>query len=153
MIYEVEICGLHRIISALLTRSESIPFPGHWVSTVTARSAMLLILSYLKKTGVIEDKNSFFLVPQWLCISMLQMMRKHCSPTLDAGCGKIRAALVYHQYGFPQNMDEIVDYCDRKGIVVIEDCANLFEGFYKGKRLGTLGLASIFSFSKVFPSI
>ncbi|MBI4283292.1 MAG: DegT/DnrJ/EryC1/StrS family aminotransferase [Chloroflexi bacterium] len=153
MVYEVELCNLRRIISALLKPAEPISFPVHWVNTVTARSAMLLILSYLQKTGVIEDKNSLFLVPQWLCISMLQMMRKHCSPTLDPGCRTIRAVLVYHQYGFPQNMDEVLDYCDRKGIVVIENCANLFKGFYRGKRLGTFGLAAIFSLSKVFPSI
>ena len=152
MEHEVQVFNMRDFFHAFKPETAEIPFPGYWVGTVTGRAAMLPVLTHLRNKGTLASKNSQVLVPKWLCNSFMQMMRKHCSPTLDPE-QPIRAALVYHQYGFPQNMDEIMDYCDRKKIVVIEDCANLFEGDYKGKRLGTIGYAGIFSLSKVFPSI
>ena len=38
-------------------------------------------------------------------------------------------------------------------MVLVEDCVHSFGGSYKGRRLGTFGLASIFSLAKMFPSI
>nr|NQU89516.1 DegT/DnrJ/EryC1/StrS aminotransferase family protein [Bacteroidota bacterium] len=106
----------------------------------------------MKTKKIIIDKNELILIPRWLCISFIQLLRKHCSPVLNVS-SSVKIAIVFHQYGFPQNMDEVMDYCDRKKITVIEDCAHVFEGYYGGKRLGTFGLASIFSFSKLFPSV
>ena len=137
---------------SIFYKTSPIDFPSNFLSTVTGRSATFHILNYLKKTGIIKDKNTPVIVPKWLCFSFLQLLRKHCSPILRYD-SSARIAIVFHQYGFPQNMDEIMDYCGRKKIIVIEDCAHLFEGYYKRKRLGTFGFASIFSFSKLFPSI
>ncbi len=152
MIYEVEIPNAWNLIRSIFYKTSPIDFPGYFLSTATGRSATFHILNYLRKTGIIKDKNSPIIVPKWLCISFLQLIRKHCSPILKHD-SSARLAIVFHQYGFPQNMDEIMDYCSRKKIIVIEDCAHLFEGYYKRKRLGTFGLASIFSLSKLFPSI
>jgi hypothetical protein len=154
-IYEVETFSLQTFRYTASAGGETlteIPFPTRWLSTATARWAMVHVLTYLRMRGVLENKNSQLLVPQWLCLSFLQLLRKYSSPTLDVS-QPVKVAIPYHQYGFPQDMDEVLDYADRKGIVLVEDCANLFEGYYRGKRLGTFGLASIFSLSKVFPSI
>ena len=152
MIYEVEIPGTLKLMQSVFYKSSPIKFPGYFLSTSTGRSALFLILNYLKKTGIIKDKNTTILVPKWLCISLVHLARKHCSPIINSGHSP-KMVLIYHQYGFPQDMDEIMDYCDRMNITIIEDCAHAFESYYKGKRLGTFGLASIFSFSKLFPSI
>lgn len=149
---EVSPCTWRHLLQNIGKTTPEIDFPGQWLNTSTGRAAMLPILTYLRMKGVLANKNASFLVPPWLCLSMLQAMRKHCAPTLNAGDDP-KAVLVFHQFGFPQNMAEIQDYCDRQGIVIIEDCANLFEGYFQGKRLGTFGLASIFSFWKTFPSL
>ena len=54
----------------------------------------------------------------------------------------------YHQYGFPQDMDKIKDYCENKKLILIEDCAHVLRSYYKKKALGTFGDFSIYSFSK-----
>ena len=36
---------------------------------------------------------------------------------------KTRAVVVVHLYGAPANMSQIVEFCSKRGILVIEDCA------------------------------
>ena len=50
-------------------------------------------------------------------------------------------------------MDEIRSHCQHRRIVVIEDCAQALGGTYKGRPLGSDGLAGIFSLSHFFPSL
>lgn len=152
MLNEVEKPNITYLIRSIFFRSKPIPFPIQFLKTATGRSATLLILNYFKKIGIIKNQNTTIIVPKWICISYLQLLRKHCSPILKVNTSA-KLALIYHQWGFPQNMEEIKDYCSRKNITMIEDCAHNFESYYKGRRLGTFGYASIFSFSKLFPSI
>jgi hypothetical protein len=128
------------------------PLPFEYVPTTTARSAFYLIVTYLKSKNIITSKNDQILFPQWICVSMAQCARKYLSPTLNSKAN-IKFALAYHQYGFPQDMDEVMDFADRKKIIVIEDCANHIKGKYKGKDLGTFGMAGIYSTSKIFPTL
>ncbi len=79
-------------------------------------------------------------------------MARHCELVLDPKRA-VRAVMVYHQYGFPQDMDAIRDHCAPRHIAIIENCANVWEGYYKQELLGTLGLSGIFSLSKLFPSL
>lgn len=127
-------------------------FPAKVLFTGTARAALRIILEYLTKKGILLNKNDQVLVPQWLCQSVFHTMHRFCFPSLSMNSGT-KGLLVYHQYGFPQNMDEICNFCEEKGLFLIEDCANVYESYYKGKALGTFGIGAIFSFSKLFPSI
>jgi dTDP-4-amino-4,6-dideoxygalactose transaminase len=61
--------------------------------------------------------------------------------------------MVYHQWGFPQKMEEILAFAKKNKLFVLEDCAHSFSSFYKSKRVGTFGDESIWSFSKFFPSV
>jgi dTDP-4-amino-4,6-dideoxygalactose transaminase len=126
--------------------------PGEKIYTGTGRAALRIILDYLKDNGQLQDKNSQLLVPAWLCYSTLFIVRKVCFPVLTSN-KNIKGVLVYHQYGFPQNMNEIMNIAAEKNWFVIEDCANVYESYYKGQRLGSFGVASIFAFSKVFSSL
>jgi hypothetical protein len=56
--------------------------------------------------------------------------------------------MCYHQYGFPQNMDRVLDIARDRKCVVIEDCAHAAGSLYKEQKLGTIGDFGIFSFSK-----
>lgn len=58
---------------------------------------------------------------------------------------KTRAIYVVHFWGQPAPMDEIVQIAKKHDLKVIEDCAEAYDCYYKGKRAGTLGDVAIFS--------
>lgn len=59
---------------------------------------------------------------------------------------KTKAVIVVHFAGYPCQMDEIVELCKRKNILLIEDCAHAPGAKYKGKSCGTFGEYGCFSF-------
>ena len=59
---------------------------------------------------------------------------------------KTKAIVVVHYAGFACEMDEIMEICETNDIPLIEDAAQAIDSFYKGKRLGTFGCMSTFSF-------
>ncbi len=127
-------------------------FPAKVMYTGTGRAALRIILEYLTLRKLIVNKNDQVLVPQWICQSVIHTMQKLCFPTLTVS-KDLKGIMAYHQYGFPQNMTEIHGFCKQNNLFLIEDCANVYESYYQGQRLGTFGLAAIFSFSKLFPSL
>lgn len=56
------------------------------------------------------------------------------------------AVMVVHLYGKCCDMDAIVSLCGRRGLSLVEDCAQAHGARYKGKLAGTFGDASAFSF-------
>lgn len=59
---------------------------------------------------------------------------------------KTKAVLIVHYAGYACDMDAITEICRRKGIALIEDCAHAPGGEYKGRKLGTFGNLSAWSF-------
>jgi len=59
------------------------------------------------------------------------------------------AILPVHLYGQPVDMDPILEVAARHGLRVIEDCAQALGAEYKGRKVGSLGIAGCLSF---FPS-
>jgi len=57
-----------------------------------------------------------------------------------------QAIIPVHLYGLPAEMDTILDLADKHGLIVIEDACQAHGAHYKGKRVGSLGHASAFSF-------
>ena len=119
MLKEVEKSNIAYLLRSIFFKSKPISFPIQFLKTATGRSATLLILNYFKKLGIVKNQNTTIMVPKWICISYLQLLRKHCSPILKVNTSA-KLALIYHQWGFPQNMEEIEDYCLRKNITIIE---------------------------------
>ncbi|HVY60282.1 MAG TPA: DegT/DnrJ/EryC1/StrS family aminotransferase [Planctomycetota bacterium] len=51
-----------------------------------------------------------------------------------------------HLYGHPCDMDAIQAVAKKHGLLVVEDCAQAHGAKYKGKTVGTMGVAGTFSF-------
>lgn len=64
----------------------------------------------------------------------------------DAITERTRAIVPVHLYGHPSDMDAILDVARKRGIKVIEDCAQAHGAQYKGRKVGTLGDVGCFSF-------
>jgi perosamine synthetase len=59
---------------------------------------------------------------------------------------KTKAILVVHIYGLPVDMNPIVDLCNKYGLYLIEDAAEVHGQTYYDKKCGSFGDISIFSF-------
>ncbi len=59
---------------------------------------------------------------------------------------RTKAIIALHTYGYPVEMDRLMEIANRKNIPVIEDCCLALGSEYKGKLVGTFGVASYFSF-------
>jgi dTDP-4-amino-4,6-dideoxygalactose transaminase len=59
---------------------------------------------------------------------------------------RTRAIVPVHLYGRPCDMDAIMALADRHGLVVIEDAAHAIEAVYRGRKVGTIGQCTCFSF-------
>jgi len=59
---------------------------------------------------------------------------------------RTRAIIPVHLYGQPCYMDKILDIAKHHNLKIISDCAHAIEAEYKGKKVGSLGDISCFSF-------
>lgn len=68
---------------------------------------------------------------------------------------KTKAIIVQHTFGIPTDMDSIFALAKKHNLNIIEDVAHTIGGEYKRKKLGTMGIASFFSFGrdKAFSSV
>jgi perosamine synthetase len=59
---------------------------------------------------------------------------------------KTKAIMVVHLYGQSADMDAIMKIAEDNNLLVVEDCAEAFGTYYKGKHVGTFGDVGTFSF-------
>lgn len=59
---------------------------------------------------------------------------------------KTKAIMAVHLYGLPCDMDPLLAICAERNLFLVEDCAEAFGTYYKGKHVGTFGDISTFSF-------
>lgn len=63
----------------------------------------------------------------------------------DCRTERTRAVIVTHMWGMPCDMDPIVRFCERHGLLLMEDCSHAHGAEYKGRKVGTFGTASAWS--------
>ncbi len=59
---------------------------------------------------------------------------------------RTKAVIAVHLLGGPCDMDPIMEIARKRGVTVLEDCAQCVGGSYKGKKLGSIGDVGIYSF-------
>jgi perosamine synthetase len=59
----------------------------------------------------------------------------------------VAAVIVTHYHVIQKDMDAVADLCRRRGVALFDDCAIALGASYRGRPVGTLTDASVFSFS------
>jgi dTDP-4-amino-4,6-dideoxygalactose transaminase len=59
---------------------------------------------------------------------------------------RTKAILLVHLYGRPCAMDELMAIAREHGLYVIEDAAHATEAWYRGRKIGTIGDITVYSF-------
>jgi perosamine synthetase len=96
-------------------------------------AASINAVLYAGATPVLADIN-----PETLNISIESI--KECITPLT------KAIMPVHLYGYPCDMDEIMEIAKKHNLLVVEDCAEALGSTYKGKPVGSFGDAATFSF-------
>ncbi len=113
----------------------------------SGKAAIAIILEYLRSTKELPDKMAEIMVPSWIGNPVYHQINWFGFPTLHY-TKKAKAMMVYHQYGFPQDLDRIIKFAEDRNLIIIEDCAHAPKSFYNGKVCGSFGRFAIYSFSK-----
>lgn len=67
--------------------------------------------------------------------------------TIDARCTtKTVAVIVVHYAGWPCEMDQIKDYCEKHDLILIEDCAHAQGALINARPMGSWGHVGCYSF-------
>jgi len=136
------------------------------VSTSSGTSALHLALNSI---GI--SKEDQVIIPSYTCIAVaLPILYQQANPILvdirdDYNISveeikkniaeKTKAIVVPHMFGYSADLDEIKELCVDNDIYLVEDCSQSIGALYKGKKVGTVGDISIFSFyaTKMITSI
>jgi dTDP-4-amino-4,6-dideoxygalactose transaminase len=65
----------------------------------------------------------------------------------------VRAMIAAHYFGLPQPMARIRQFCEDRGIALIEDCAHAMFGEADGRPIGSHGHYAIASLTKFLPTV
>ena len=91
-------------------------------------------------------------VPPFLSPCVLNVIARKSVPSLSLSA-RTKAALVVHQWGYPQRMERVQAAIAGRDLLLVEDCAFSFASTYRSQRVGSFGHAAVFSFPKVFPTV
>ena len=131
---------------------------GHAVAASFGRMAFYYILRALdlpQGSEIIFPALTFWVVPEIARRAGLRPVFVDVDPaTFNLDPSKIEAALTErtraivptHLYGQPCEMSEVMRVAERRGLVVVEDCAQAAGARFRGRPVGTFGAASFFSF-------
>lgn len=131
---------------------------GFATATSFGRMAFHYILAALnlpQGSEIIFPALTFWVVPEMARRAGLRPVFVDVDPaTFNLDPAKVEAALTErtraivptHLYGQPCAMTEIMSVAEKHDLIVIEDCAQAVGARYRGRRVGTFGTASFFSF-------
>ena len=133
------------------------------VSTEYGRMGLYFILKALdlpEGSEIIVPALTFWVVPEITRVAGLKPVFVDVDPatfTMSPEAAEraitpnTRAILPTHLYGMACDLDPILALARKHNLKVVEDCAHSLGAEYKGRKVGTLGDASFFSFQAFKP--
>lgn len=134
----------------------------HCVGVGNGLDALTLIFMAYVSMGRLQKGDEVIVPANTYIASILAVMRAGLKPVLcepewgtcnidparveELVSERTKAIMVVHLYGRACRMDEVGDVARRRGLLVVEDCAQSHGACYKGKKTGALGDAAGFSF-------
>ena len=130
----------------------------HCVGVGNGTDALFIVLKCLgvgPGDEVITVANSFIATAEAASLTGAKVVFVDCDDityTIDikqvesAISDRTKAIIPVHLYGHPANMEELMKVADGHGLHVVEDAAQAHGSEVRGKRVGTFGVASCFSF-------
>ncbi len=128
------------------------------VSVSSGTAALEIIIKSLDlKKGDEVIIPSFTIISSVMCIiknglkpvlvdSDLENWNMSLNQTINKINKKTKAIIITHIYGFPVDMQKIINLANKKKILIIEDAAEMIGQKYKKRICGSFGIASTFSF-------
>jgi dTDP-4-amino-4,6-dideoxygalactose transaminase len=165
--------GDEKVVIAAFQRGEAVSGPAieqyeqefakfHQMEYATATSFGRMAFYYILRaldlprgSEIIFPALTFWVVPEIARRAGLRPVFVDVDPTtFNLNPAKVEAAVTQHTraivpthlYGQPCSMREIIRIAEKHDLVVIEDCAQAIGARYQGRRVGTFGTASFFSF-------
>jgi perosamine synthetase len=135
----------------------------HAISASYGRMAFYYILKALdvpRGSEIIFPALTFWVVPEMArVLGYRPVFVDIDAATFNIDPAKIEAAITpntraivpTHLYGQPCDMDAIMSVAKSRKLAVIEDCAHALGATYEGRKIGTFGDASFFSFQMLKP--
>jgi perosamine synthetase len=134
----------------------------HCFLVSSGRAGLSLLLQALhrlhpEKNEVVLPAYTSFSVPSavvhaGLQVSLYDLDAQTLSPALeslkDALSPRTLCIVVCHLYGYPCDMDAVLALAGAAGVPVIDDAAQAMGAVYRGKMVGTMGDAGLFSLSR-----
>lgn len=94
----------------------------------------LSVAESVLRTGA---RCEFLDVDQWLNISPESLAK--LPP------GRIKVLVTQYTFGIPSHLDEAFRWARKAGVPVVEDCCHALGSRWKGKHVGSLGVAAVYS--------
>ena len=120
-----------------------------------------------KASGLPEGTG--VLIPSFVCTTVSRplaragadlvffRMRENCTIDWDDVKRKmdssVKAIVWYHYLGCSYEFDDVIDFCQKHNLLLIEDCAHALFAQYKEQPVGIFGDFSIFSIRKSIPAV
>jgi len=122
--------SIHLLLTALgIGEGDEVIVPEcTWIASAAA-------ITYLRATPVFCDID-----PKHWCLDPESVEKRITSKT--------KAIIAVDLFGNMPLMDELVAVADRHGIPLVEDAAESLGSTYKGRKAGTFGVGSVFSFHR-----
>jgi len=117
------------------------------IPTTCARSALVQGLRAFN-IGRMDE----ILIPPYMCQAVLSALSRTSFPTMLYS-SRTKAILVFHQFGFPQDLAFIEKKASENGWLMVSDCAHTIFSRYKGQNVLGWGDFSVVSLSKIFPCV
>ena len=132
------------------------------ISFNSGRSAFYAILKALnleKGSDVLLQAFTCNAVPNPVLWADLNLVYIDCADDFNINADKLNGLIrenkpivivIQHTFGLPANINEILEIAKQNDLIVIEDCAHALGATYNGRKVGTFGKASFFSFVLAF---